>query len=210
MIRVNLLGGERQKVKASAVTFDINQRITAACVLVVVVSALGIGWWYWSLSQTSTRLDEEIAAAQQEQVRLQAVLAEVREFEQRRGQLQQRVALIEQLRSGQSVPVQILDHVSRSLPDTLWLTQMSEKQSELTIQGRSGTLIELSDFVANLGESELLTRPIEIVDSKVESVTPAATGGPQGPATEVISFTVKAKVAGAPGAKPAAPAGGAR
>lgn len=209
MIRVNLLGVERQKAKP-AVTFDINQRITAACVLVLVLSGAGIGWWYWSLNQASTRLDDDIASAQQEQVRLQAVLTEVRQFEQQRAQLQQRVALIEQLRSGQSVPVQLLDHVSKSLPDTLWLTQMTEKENELTIQGRSATLIELSDFVANLGEGALLARPIEIVDSKVEAATPTPGTGAQVPATELISFTVKAKVAADPATAPAAPAGGAR
>jgi hypothetical protein len=42
--------------------------------------------------------------------------------------------------------------------------------TDLTIQGQSTTLISLSDFVGNLGGTALLLKPIEIVDSKVESV----------------------------------------
>jgi type IV pilus assembly protein PilN len=192
MIRINLLGVERPKAKATF-AFDIGQRIAVGCILVVAATVAGLGWWYWSLNERSAQLDGEIASAQQEQIKLQGLLAEVRRSEQQRGQLQQRVALIEQLRSGQSVPVQLLDHVSRSLPDTLWLTQLTQKGNEVTIQGRSTTLIELSDFVASLGDNGPLQRPIEILDSKVETV--GATGAAQGPSVELISFTVKAQVA---------------
>ena len=52
MIRINLLGVERQK-KARAVAFDIGQRLTLACSLVLVITAGLLGWWYWSLTQAS-------------------------------------------------------------------------------------------------------------------------------------------------------------
>jgi type IV pilus assembly protein PilN len=202
MIRINLLGVERPKAKAGF-TFDASQRVAAGCALVLIATVAGIGWWYWSLTQASARLDEEMAQAQQQQIQLQTVLTEVQRAEQLRAQLQQRVTLIQQLRGGQSVPVQLLDHVSRSLPDALWLTQMSQNAGEVTIQGRSTTLIELSNFVAGLGDSGLLRRPIEIVDSRVESVT--GSSPQQGPPVELINFTVKAQV-GADAAAPAAAA----
>jgi type IV pilus assembly protein PilN len=106
------------------------------------------------------------------------------------------VQLIEQLRGGQSVPVQLLDHVSRSLPDMLWLTSMVQNGPELTIQGRSTTLIALSDFVGNLGTNPLLIKPIEIVNSEVDAAASPQQGrtGPQ--AVDTIRFTVKAQVAG--------------
>jgi type IV pilus assembly protein PilN len=195
MIRINLLGVDRTRAK-KAVALDLGQRITIACSLILVVTALLIGWWWWSLNETSTRLDADIVAAQQERARLQSILAEVREFEQQRTQLQQRVALIEQLRSGQSVPVQLLDHVSRSLPEMLWLTEMAQAGNVLTISGRSTTLIALSDFVGNLGNNPLLIKPIEIVNSEVDAAASnqQARGGQ--PPVETVRFTVKAQVAG--------------
>jgi Tfp pilus assembly protein PilN len=123
------------------------------------------------------------------------VLAEVQRFEQRRTQLQQRVSLIEQLRGGQSVPVQLLDHVSRSLPDMMWLTGVDQQKGEMTIEGRSTTLIALSDFVGSLGESNLVQKPIEIVSSQVETMQPLVTGGVS---ADVIKFTVKAQLAPIP------------
>jgi type IV pilus assembly protein PilN len=195
MIRINLLGVERQKTR-KALTFDIGAQLTLLCSLILVVAALGIGWWYWSLTQASAQLDQELAAAQQEAARLQSLLGEVQQFEQRRGQLQQRVALIEQLRRGQSAPVQLLDHVSRSMPDTLWLTEMEQTGKTVTINGRSTTLIAISDFIVNLTNSPLLKKPVEIVNSQVEA---QAAGAPAG--TDVIKFSIKAQIA-----DPAAPA----
>lgn len=201
MIRINLLGAERPRAR-KAFAFDIGQRLTLAASLILVAAAIGVGWWYWSLSRESAQLDLELAAAQQETTRLRSLLAEVQQFERQREVLQQRVALIQQLRSGQSIPVQLLDHVSRSLPDMLWLTTMEQEEDQVTIEGRSTTLIALSDLVANLGSSPLLLKPIEIVNSQVQ---PAAGTG-RGAVPELIQFTVRARI-NTPAQPGAAPAG---
>jgi type IV pilus assembly protein PilN len=202
MIRINLLGVERPKAR-KVIAFDQAQQVTVACSLILVLTAAGIGWWYWSLNQASQQVDAELASAQQEAARLRTVLTAVRNFETTRTQLQQRVALIQQLRRGQSVPVQLLDHVSRSLPDMLWLTEMDETGSNLTITGLSTTLVAVSDFVANLGNSPLLKKPIDIVNTEVQSTPSAAAGAPATP--DVIKFTVKAQLADVAAADPAAP-----
>lgn len=190
MIRINLLGVERQKAPAVG-GIDPAQRVTIACSLVLVAALAVVGWWYWSLSSESQQVDAQIVAAQQETARLQSLLAEVEQFEQQRAQLTQRVNLIEQLRSGQSVPVQLLDHVNRSLPDQLWLTDMEQDGSVVTLQGRATTLVGVSDFVANLGTGALLQRPIDIVDTQLESVR----GTPQGQqSVDLIRFTVRASL----------------
>ena len=208
MIRINLLGGERQ-VKKRAVAFDIAQRLTAVCSLLLVLTAAGVGYWYYSLNLHSKQVDADIVAAQREQARLQSIIREVAAFDLQRAQLLQRVALIEQLRSGQSIPVQLLDAVSKSVPAMLWLTDFEQKGNDITIQGQSTTLISLSDCVGNLGNVTLLQKPIEIVNSQVEKVNAPGqlsnTGG-----IDLIKFTVKAQLASAPNAAapPGARAGG--
>jgi len=197
MIRINLLGSERKKAPR-AVVFGAGQRLTMLCSLIMVAAVAGVGWWYWSLSQTSSQVETEIAAAQQEAARLRSMMAEVEAFEAQRTRIQERVALIEELRGGQSLPVQLLDHVSRSLPDMLWLTSMTQDATQVTIVGNSRTLVALSDFVGNLGGGSVLRRPIEIVDSQVQ--------GGRDTASEVIQFTVRAQL-NKPEPKPEEPAG---
>ncbi len=210
MIRINLLGQDRQKKKSGLSLLDPSRRAPVGATLIVLAAAGGVGWWYWSLDQTSKRLDVDIASAQAQANQMKPVLAEVQRFEARRTQLQQRVAVIEQLRGGQSVPVQLLDAVSKSVPDMLWLTQLDQQKGEMTIEGRSTTLIALSDFVGNLGASGMLQKPIEIVSSQVEALQGTNS---QLPPTDVIKFTVKAQLVAQAEPAPAAAApaaGGAR
>jgi len=210
MIRINLLGGERQ-VKKKAIAFDIGQRLTLACSLILVLTAVGVGYWYYALQQQSTQLDADILRAQQEQLRLQSIIREVNQFDAQRAALQQRVQLIEQLRSGQSIPVQMLDVISKSVPDMLWLTDLEQKGNDVTMAGNSTTLISLSDFVGNLGMSPMLQKPIEIVNSTVQSVAPTGQAASVGsPSVDLIKFTVKASLVPNPKAPPPPPAAGAR
>ena len=202
MIRINLLGVDRPRAARKAMAFDIGQGLTIGASLILVAAVVLVGWWYLSLSRESAQVDADLSVAQQEATRLRSLLAEVQQFEAQRQVLQQRVALIAQLRSGQSIPVQLLDHVSRSLPDMLWLTSLEPEGDQVTIQGRSTTLIALSDFVGNLGNNPLLQRPIEIVNSQVQPA--GGTGADAVP--ELIQFTVRARIS-RPAQPEAAPAG---
>jgi type IV pilus assembly protein PilN len=196
MIRINLLGVERKQTRRAA-AFDIGKRITLACSLILVVAAAGVAFWYWSLNQASAQVDADIASAKQQQARLNSIINEVSKFESRRAQLQQRVALIEELRTGQSQPVQLLDQVSASVPDMLWLTSMTQTAAaDVEVEGRATTMIALSDFVANLGNSRFFKKPVEIIESKAERDQSGL---------ELVQFKVKAQLAGAPQAE--APAG---
>ncbi|MGE3841418.1 MAG: PilN domain-containing protein [Vicinamibacterales bacterium] len=199
MIRINLLAVERKPVAAK---FDVTQKVTLLCSLLLVGTALLVGWRYWSLQQDSRLLDADIATARAETERLQSVLQQVADFERQRVQLQQRVALIEELRKGQSGPVHLLDEVSRALPDRLWLTQMQNQESgDVRVEGRTTSLTALSDFVGNLEASGYFIRPVEIIDSQVETQRDAAAGT----ASDVVTFTVRAQFA-VPGVTPKAEA----
>jgi type IV pilus assembly protein PilN len=188
MIRINLISQTREKPRRSAPTgmAGSGQKITVACTLILALAALGLGWWYWTLRKEASQLTDRIASAEQETARLKTMIVQVQQFEERKTQLQQRVTLIEVLRRGQSSPVHVLDSVSRSVPDMLWLTQMEQKGADLTIEGRCMSLTSISDFVDNLGRSGWFKKPVEIVDSQLES----STGG----TGDVIRFTVKAQV----------------
>lgn len=181
MIRINLLAVERERGKR-IVLIPAAHRVTIGASLILIVTALVIGWWFWSLRQASNTLDENIARSEAESQQLRSVLSQVQTFETRKAQLQQRVTLIEQLRRGQTGPVHVLDEVSRALPERLWLTALSQKGDDFRIDGMTTSLQELSTFVANLEASRWFKKPVDIVDSQAES----------GKDAEIFKFTVKA------------------
>jgi type IV pilus assembly protein PilN len=181
MIRINLLAVERSRAKRTAF-IDPAQRVTIAAILILLSTVLVVGWWYWSLRQTSLVLDEELAKGEAETQQLRSVLVQVQKFEARKAQLQQRVSLIEELRRGQTGPVHVLDEISRAIPDRLWLTELTQKDAEFKIDGMTTSLQELSTFVANLESSRWFKKPVDIVDSQAQTEKDA----------ELFKFTVKA------------------
>jgi type IV pilus assembly protein PilN len=184
MIRINLLAVERQRTKkARTVVIPVAHRATIGASLILVATVLGIGWWFWSLRQQSQQLDEDIAKAEIQTQQLRSVLAQVQKFEARKAQLQQRVSLIEQLRSGQSAPVHVLDEISKSLPDRLWLTDMTQTGSEFAISGMTTSMSGVSDFIANLEATRWFKRPVEILDSQVQTDPKAG---------DLVKFSIKA------------------
>jgi type IV pilus assembly protein PilN len=200
MIRINLLAVERAKAKKSArVVISPAHRVTIAASLILIATILGIGWWFLSLRQRSAQLDRDIAIAEAETVQLRSVLAQVQKFEARKAQLTQRVTLIEQLRRGQSAPVHVLDEISKSLPDRLWLTDLKQTGEDFTVSGFTASLPSLSDFVANLEATKWFKRPVEILDSQVQTDKTAG---------DLVRFSIKATLNNPePPQQPPAPAG---
>jgi type IV pilus assembly protein PilN len=200
MIKINLLA-ERKAVKKK-LPFQIGQKLIVVCSLILIAAAVGIGWRYWSISRESVQLDLDITSAQQETARLHSIIQQVQQFEQRRAQLQQRVALIEELRKSQTGPVHMLDQISRSMPEMLWLISLKQSATdpnEVLIDGRTTTHTSVSDFVANLEASGYFKRSVEIVQDTVEAIS--------GPPGELIRFQLRAlfQQGGAPAAPPSAP-----
>jgi type IV pilus assembly protein PilN len=189
MIRINLLAVERERTKRRSPGAGLGlqatqQKITLACSLILVLCGLGIGWWYWSLKLQADRIEEDIVTSQKETARLRTLIQQVQANDTRRAQLQQRVGLIEELRQGREGPVHMLDEISRSMPDMLWLNEIKQQGSDLTITGRCTSLTALSDFVDNLKLGGYF-KPVEILDSQVESAQ-------SGPGGELTRFSIKA------------------
>lgn len=184
MIRINLLAVERARTKRRAI-IPAAHRVTIAGSLILVATALVVGWWFWSLRQSSQKLDDEISRSETEQQQLRAVLAQVTRFESRKAQLQQRVTLIEQLRRGQSGPVHALDEISKAVPDRLWLTELSQEGGAFTMSGMTTSLTGVSDFVANLQASKWF-KPVDIIDSQVQPVDAKSGAG------EMFKFSIRA------------------
>lgn len=168
-------------------TIDLAQKVPIACSFILVGTALALGWWYWSLQKASTQLVEEVTNAQQETIRLRDLITKVRQGEQYKARLSQRLNLIETLRRGQSGPVHLLDEVSRSLPEMLWLTVMTQQGNDVTIEGRCVNLAAVSDFMANLQSSPYFKK-VDFGTSEIENAQ-------QGRPVELIKFSIKAEFA---------------
>lgn len=201
MIRINLIAGDRDRARRRAFGSGLGmpatqQKTTLACAAILFATALGVGLWYWSLLSHSRRIEAEIVTSQKETARLRELIQQVQAYEARRAQLQLRVSLIEDLQKGRDAPVHMLDEISRSVPNLLWLTEVKQQGADVLITGRCTSLTALSDFADNLKGSGYF-KPVEILESQAEQGQPG--GGPT-----PNKFSIKATFA-PPGSAPNPP-----
>ncbi len=153
MIKINLLSeGKRSTAvrKSRAVSLegqDIGQWLLVAALL------LGIGltavYWY-VLNGRVEEKRQEIAEAQQEVDRLAGVIKEVEDYKAKKAELERKIGIINDLKLNQRGPVRVMDHVSRALPELLWLDRMTMNAATIEVEGRAFNHNALAAFMDNL------------------------------------------------------------
>jgi type IV pilus assembly protein PilN len=157
MIKVNLVGerpakkSKQKKASTPSAPGAVQAYLFLALFAggaVVLCAAL-----YWYQSSKLARLDADIAAAQQRQRELQAIKVQVDALEAKRATFQRKVDLIEKLKSQQSGPVHLVDEISKSLPDFVWLKTMEQTGDVIKLGGQSNGLTSVADFISALQRS---------------------------------------------------------
>ena len=164
MIRINLLS-EQSKPKVARLGKQTQEALSADPATVwmlglVVAALLAGGVWYWQLRSESKQLVAEIAEVQVEVDRLRPIIEEVEEFERQRADLQNKVTVINDLKARQQVPVRILDVISRSLPERLWLTRVQQRRTSVTVTGKAFNTNAIAAFLDSLDQVPGMTEPV--------------------------------------------------
>ena len=139
MIKINLLAEAKPVKKKRGVSAlggagRLNLILILGGLLIGLI-VVGVQWWV-EASRLSDQ-EEKNRLAQQEVTRLEAVLREVADFEDKKAKLQKKVDLINALKASQKGPVRLMDEVSNALPDLLWLEKMEVKGNSIAIDGKS-------------------------------------------------------------------------
>jgi Tfp pilus assembly protein PilN len=96
--------------------------------------------------------------------------------------------------------VMLLDTISRSLAEGLWLTEMRQTGAMVQLEGRAISLSALTEFLDRLQLSGRFVRPLDIVTTTTETVAESTV------TRFIIRGEVGAAVTAAATAVPAAPA----
>ena len=175
MIKINLLPDSRPVKKKRGVTaLGGAGRLN----LFLLGGALGIAGLvvlvqWWLLSSQIKELDEKIRKDQLEVARLESVLKEVKEFEDKKARQLKKVDLINQLRQNQKGPVRLMDEVSSALPDLLWLDKMEYKGNVIGFDGKALNPTAVGYFVENLRKVRAFQEPT------VKDISASSTSGAQ-------------------------------
>jgi type IV pilus assembly protein PilN len=172
MIRINLLGAPKPKKgkKAAAVpslpTFSEGPNIFLVLLVVLLITAVGNGFWYWKLQRDTAQIKQDMAKAELENRRLSQVKARYLEREKEKNDYKRRVDVIDQLRGAQSGPVTLLATISNTVnsTDAVWLSTMSEDGPNVNIKGVALSVQSIADLMRNLKNTGYF-KNIEIKES---------------------------------------------
>jgi type IV pilus assembly protein PilN len=213
MIRINLLGQIRPKATRRPV--DTGAALPVLFIGAgIVLGLLVLGFLYYSWQKQLAAENNRIKVLQAQKTDLENVKLQVEAFEKQKQVLDQRVRTIEQLQRDRTGGQDLLDMVANTVSRTenLWLTNMTKKGNQLSIEGSSASINAVANFITALKRSGYFQK-VEIKETKQDekSARDVETFNFQLSAEitppQVGPTTPQAKTANAPhGATPSAPA----
>ena len=151
MIRINLLP-IRQTQKRQTVQQQL--LLGAACLIVTLIGCIV---WYAKVSSDAKSLQQSIAQKRQDVTKLEKIIGEINQLEDKRKELEEKQKIISNLRKGKTGPVRALDDLSSLIPDRVWVTNLSEKRGAVTLEGKAITHEDVSAFMKALQKSKYFT-----------------------------------------------------
>jgi type IV pilus assembly protein PilN len=153
MIKINLLPTKRKPPR------KVTELQKQLIIGVIVSAAVGGGMLLYFFN-----LNGKIAARQQMRQQAQArvaqqdnMLKEVKNVEEERKKVTEKIGIIEQLKKNQQGPVRLLDEISRALPNGVDLTSLVETAGNINLEGEAFTNEDVVKYVDNLKTSPYLT-----------------------------------------------------
>ena len=163
MIRINLLGIPRQKKGkrgAAAAVAEPGMPGEGPSALIFIVAGLLIGigvlfYFYNDANTKATKLASDLAAANTEGARLATVKTKYEQRKTEADAFDKRVKVVDQLRADQKGPVDLLTTIGNSVnnTDAVWLSNMSEKDNALNIDGTALSTVAVANLITTLKQT---------------------------------------------------------
>jgi type IV pilus assembly protein PilN len=186
MIRINLLGQMRPK----AARRPVDTGAAMPAVFLGAGAVLGCLFLLYFYHSWQTRLNDEnnrIKQLTSQKTELEQIKLQVEAFEKQKQVLQQRVSTIEQLQKDRTGGQELLDEVANTVSraENLWLTSMTKKGNNVTMEGAAASINSVANFITALKRSGYFQK-IEIKDTKQDE---------KNVAVQTFVFTINAEIA---------------
>jgi len=152
MIKINLLPTKKKPPKK---VIDLQQQVILA-VLVLVLVLIALGYYWKTQNDRITMLEQEKVSAEKQIANQDNMLREVKNVEEERKKVSEKIEIIEKLKKNQAGPVLLLDAVSSALPQSVDISSLSESNNNVNIEGEAFTNEDVVRFIDNLKASPLL------------------------------------------------------
>lgn len=152
-IRINLL--PYRKIRRAERQRQFNAMLAGTLIAGVAVVFLGnnyISGQIEAQAERNTRLENAIAQLDKE-------IAEIQDLKQKIGAVLERKRVVENLQTGRSRAVVLLDELARQLPEGVYLKSIRQQGNTITLEGVADTNARVATLVRNFGASQFVEAP---------------------------------------------------
>lgn len=174
MIRINLLKPEKKDVLISPTAIPIkeapkSERPSSTPPLILLLTVVIIAALAFTQRNALNRERTLLDAANIEKRKLENVLQKLTQLEKDRTMQEQKVNLIKALQSQQDTAVRVMNALSQSLPEWVWLSDATFAGQTLRIKGKATNNTLIAAYVAALEKSGILqsVNPTDITQKTV-------------------------------------------
>ena len=163
MIRINLLPVREARRAA-------NMRKQG--MLLAIAAGAGVAVCLLISTWMAARIAHEralIAKSEADLKKLEATMTEVKKYQAEQEEIEQKLAIIDQIEAARMGPVRIMDELATRIPQRVWLTKMVEKGGTLELEGRSIDAEVVADLAAVLEDSPMLSG-VDLQETHLEEV----------------------------------------
>lgn len=176
MIRINLLPVRAVKKR------EMGRQILALFVLVLIGAGAANYSWYNGRAKERDANQQGIVATKARIADLDKVIGEVKNINERKVDVEKKLAVLDNLRKGRSGPVRMLDALANATPKKLWLKTFEEENGKVKLVGSAVSHDEVAEYMRGLGSmvwtpkgmGRLVEQRRDAKTSRVELLTPDA------------------------------------
>ncbi len=162
MIKINLL-----PVRAIRKKESIRQQISIGLLSLVLVFII-TGYFHVSVGREITFTQDKITETDNEIRTYKKVLKEIKVFKKRKAVLIKKIKIIEELEQSRKGPFNLFAELSKVIPERVWLESLSEKKSQIEINGVASDNKTIATFMTSIEDSPAFKK-VELKVSKVSN-----------------------------------------
>lgn len=159
MAHINLLPWRKETLKAKQKEYFMILAFVALCAFILV----------FLVSQFfQSRINGQISKNQflrNEIKQLDIRIGQIKTLNEKKGALQQRIDVVEQLQRSRNVGTQVLDEIAKIVPNGIYLTRMEKQGNSLQLLGKSESNNHLANMIREIERSDLFD------DATLDSIT---------------------------------------
>lgn len=165
MVKINLIGEgrrpaavrKRRDLSASFKRENLANYLLLAG-LILGLLPLGLEWW-WLKSGLEHR-KAQVEELKAEYAVLKPIIDEVNAYKKQQTELERKIEVINDLKLSQKGPVKVMDYVSRSVPELVWLSRMEVKAKTLRLTGSARNENAVATLIDNLDQYDEFQEPV--------------------------------------------------